>query len=118
MIERTRMFSENPSTPGRSAQAPRTIRSISTPACDAAYSARITASSSSAFIFAMIRAGLPSRAWRASRRIAKSRRSCIVNGASSRCFSRLALARLVMCRNTSLTSAQISGLAVSSPKSV
>ena len=44
---------------------------------------------------------------RASRRISSSTRPCIVNGASSRCFSRAAFARLVMCRNTSLTSAQI-----------
>ena len=49
-------------TPGRSAHAPRTIRSIFTPACDASYSARITASSINAFILAVIRAGLPSRA--------------------------------------------------------
>ncbi len=36
------MLSETPLTPGRSAQAPRTIRSIFTPACEAAYSALIT----------------------------------------------------------------------------
>ena len=66
-IERTRMFSDTPATPGRSAHAPRTIKSISTPACDAAYSARITPSSSSAFILAMMRAGFPLRALRVSR---------------------------------------------------
>ena len=54
------MFSDSPVTPGRSAQAPRTMRSIVTPACEAAYSARITASSVSAFILALMRAGLPS----------------------------------------------------------
>ena len=36
---RTRMRSLTPRTPGRSAQMPRTIRSISTPACEARYSA-------------------------------------------------------------------------------
>ena len=39
------MLSETPLTPGRSAHAPRTIRSILTPACEAAYRALITASS-------------------------------------------------------------------------
>ena len=31
------MFSDSPGTPGRSAHGPRTIRSISTPACEASY---------------------------------------------------------------------------------
>ena len=35
------MFSDSPGTPGRKVHAPRTIRSILTPSCDAAYSARI-----------------------------------------------------------------------------
>ena len=35
------MLSETPGTPGRRVHAPRTIRSICTPACEAAYSARI-----------------------------------------------------------------------------
>ena len=47
-----------------------------------------------------------------------STRRCIVNGASSSRFMRAALARLVMCRKTSFTSAQMSGSAVSRPKSV
>ena len=34
-IERTRMFSLSPGTPGRSAQIPRTTTSTGTPACDA-----------------------------------------------------------------------------------
>ena len=72
-----------------------------TPACEAAYSARITPSSSSAFILATMRAGLPARACAVSRRIISITRRCIVNGASSRCRSRPAFARLVMCRNTS-----------------
>ena len=62
MIERTRMFSDSPAMPGRSAHTPRTIRSIFTPACEASYSASIISGSSSAFILAMMRAGLPSRA--------------------------------------------------------
>ena len=56
------MFSDSPAIPGRSAQTPRTMRSIFTPACDASYSASMVSGSSSAFILAMIRAGLPSRA--------------------------------------------------------
>ena len=36
MMERTRMFSDMPGTPGRSVHMPRTIKSILTPACDAA----------------------------------------------------------------------------------
>ena len=35
MIERTVMFSDTPGTPGRSAQMPRTMRSMRTPAADA-----------------------------------------------------------------------------------
>ena len=41
--------------PGRSAQMPRTIRSICTPAIEARYSAWITCGSTSEFIFAMMR---------------------------------------------------------------
>ncbi len=33
--ERTRMFSDSPGTPGRSAQMPRTHTSTGTPACEA-----------------------------------------------------------------------------------
>ena len=117
-IERTRMFSDSPGTPGRSAHAPRTMRSISTPACDAAYSARITPSSRSAFILATMRAGLPcARVPRFApdhlhhAPVHRERREQQAPHAPGR-------ARLVMCRNTSLTSAQIAGSAVSSPKSV
>jgi hypothetical protein len=56
MMERTRMFSDSPGTPGRSMQTPRTIRSISTPACEASYSASITSGSTSEFILATMRA--------------------------------------------------------------
>ena len=56
------MFSETPGMPGRSAQMPRTIRSICTPAREARYSASMTCGSTSAFIFAMMRAGRPARA--------------------------------------------------------
>ena len=56
------MFSETPGTPGRSAQMPRTIRSIFTPAIDARYSAWMICGSISAFILAMMRAGRPARA--------------------------------------------------------
>ncbi len=57
---------------------PRTIRSIRTPAPLASYSSSIRRRSASPFIFAMIRAGRPARAWLASRRIrstSPSRRS-------------------------------------------
>ena len=55
------MFSDTPGTPGRSAHTPRTMRSIFTPACEARYSAWITAGSVRALSLAMMRAGLPSR---------------------------------------------------------
>ncbi len=57
---------------------PRTIRSIGTPASLAAYSSSIRRRSTRPFIFAMIRAGRPARAWSASRRMrstSPSRRS-------------------------------------------
>ena len=44
------MFSLTPGTPGRRQQMPRTIRSICTPACEARYSASITAGSTRRFI--------------------------------------------------------------------
>src|SRR6266550_517439 len=52
----TRIRSLTPGIPGRRQQMPRTMRSISTPACDAAYNASIASTSTNAFIFAMIRA--------------------------------------------------------------
>ena len=61
------MLSLTPFTPGLKQQTPRTIRSISTPACDARYKARITRGSTSAFILATMRAGRPSRACTSSR---------------------------------------------------
>jgi microcompartment protein CcmK/EutM len=70
MIERTRMFSDSPGTPGRSAQTPRTIRSIFTPACEASYRALMTSGSSSEFILAMMRPLPPARAVSASAWIA------------------------------------------------
>ena len=63
-IERTWMFSDSPGTPGRSEQAPRTIRSIFTPSPEAAYRARITDSSTSALTLTMMRPGLPAAAIR------------------------------------------------------
>ncbi len=41
-MERTRMWSDSPGTPGRRQQRPRTTRSTETPACDARYRASIT----------------------------------------------------------------------------
>ena len=59
MIERMRMFSVRPGTPGARQQKPRTIRSIGTPACEARDSSAHISGSSSWFIFATIRAGRP-----------------------------------------------------------
>ena len=62
MMERTRMFSERPGTPGRRVHMPRTIKSICTPARLASYRARMMPGSISEFILAMMRAGRPARA--------------------------------------------------------
>ena len=67
------------------------MRSIFTPACEAAYSSSMICGSSSAFILAMMRAGLPSAACFASLRIAATMRLCSVNGDCHTCFM---LARL------------------------
>ena len=61
MIERMRMFSVWPGTPGRRQQNPRMIRSIGTPALDASHRASIISGSSSWFILATMRAGFPAR---------------------------------------------------------
>ncbi len=66
---RTRMRSLMPRMPGFSEQMPRTIRSTCTPACEARYNSCTTFLSSSEFTLAMMRAGLPARAWSASRAI-------------------------------------------------
>ena len=55
ITDRTRMFSDNPGTPGRRQQMPRTTRSISTPACDAAYNRSIDSGSTRLFIFMVMR---------------------------------------------------------------
>ena len=112
------MFSESPLTPGRSEHAPRTIRSIRTPAPEASYSALMVASSTSALTLAITRAGLPARARRASFAIAARLRWCSVNGASHKCLRRSTRVRLVRCMNTFSTSVQIPECAVSKPKSV
>ena len=74
--------------------------------------------SSSAFIFAMIFAGLPAAAIAASAWIASTTFACSVNGACQRCLSALAVPRPVSCLKISATSAPISSFAVSKPKSV
>jgi len=55
---RTRTFSDRPGTPGRRAQIARTLRSISTPAPEAAYSASMTSSSTRPLSFHVIRPGV------------------------------------------------------------
>ena len=56
------MRSDTPGTPGRRQHTPRTMRSISTPAREARYSAWMMVGSVSALSLAMMRAGLPARA--------------------------------------------------------
>ena len=51
------MLSLTPGTPGRSRQMPRTISSISTPAWEAAYRARMQAASTREFICMVMRPG-------------------------------------------------------------
>ena len=80
---RTLMPSLTPRIPGFSEQMPRTISSISTPAWLARYSSCTTFWSSSEFTFATIRAGLPARAWSASRAIRLATRSAKSTGATS-----------------------------------
>ena len=82
ITERTRIFALSPLIPGRSAHIPRIIRSISTPAHDASYSASIVSRSSSAFILAMIAAGFPALAFAVSRRISPSTSSASPIGAT------------------------------------
>ncbi|MNT45645.1 hypothetical protein D3C72_1822410 [compost metagenome] len=94
------------------------IRLILTPAWLARYSAWITCGSSSAFILAMICAGLPACAWAISRSMALMIMLCSVNGDWYRCFSSPARPRPVICTNRSLTSLTMSSLQVSRPKSV
>ena len=68
-IERTRMVSDRPGTPGRSEQMPRISSSTGTPAADASYSASMIRSSTSELSLNRMPDGLPSAACRASRRI-------------------------------------------------
>jgi hypothetical protein len=56
------MLSDTPGTPGRRQQAPRTIRSIFTPALRGLVQRADHLGSLSAFILAMMRPGLPARA--------------------------------------------------------
>ncbi len=112
------MFSLTPGMPGRSVQAPRTIRSIDTPAWEARYSARITAGSLRAFILAMMRPGRPSRACVASRLIRRSSPRCRVKGDCIICWSRGGGDRPDSCWKICCTSPATCGCAVISPMSV
>ena len=89
---RTRIVSDSPGTPGRSAQMPRTTRSIGTPARLASYSASM--SSSSTMLLALMRMpdGRPARACSASAPIRSIRPSRTLCGATSR--SRYSVCRL------------------------
>src|SRR5450755_4506703 len=98
MIERTWIFSEMPGMPGRRQQTPRTIRSIRTPAAEARYSAWMIVTSVSAFSFATMRAGLPARAWSASRSTFAISARCRLKGACSSLRRRGTRVRPVSCR--------------------
>src|SRR5882724_8129120 len=78
--ERTRILSEMPGTPGLIVQAPRTIRSMRTPAHEALYRSSTTLGSFSAFILAMMRAGFPVCAYPISRSILCMMLLCRLNG--------------------------------------
>ncbi len=82
MIERMRMFSVWPGTPGRRQQNPRMIRSMGTPAFEASHKASIMSGSSSWFILAMMRAGCPRRLLSISRWISSRSRGRMVIGAT------------------------------------
>ena len=58
----TRMFSDNPWTPGRRQHMPRTTKSTPTPPCETRKSEPIMRASTREFIFAQIPAGLPAQA--------------------------------------------------------
>ena len=96
-VDRTRMFVETPLIPGRSAQIPRTIRSIFTPACEASYRARMTCGSINEFILAITRAGLPAFAFSTSAPMCSITVSCNVNGACSIFLSLPALPIVASC---------------------
>ncbi len=80
MMERTRMFSDKPFTPGRKVHIPRTIKSICTPAALARYRASMTVGSMSEFILAVIRVGLLAFACSVSRAMRSITILCRVNG--------------------------------------
>jgi len=77
---RTVMFSLIPATPGRRQQIPRMIKSIFTPACDAAYRASMISRSTREFILAMMRAGFSPRALSRSFLISAIIVSCVPKG--------------------------------------
>ena len=118
MMERTRMFSDSPGTPGRSAHTPRTMRSILTPAAEASYSAAMIWGRAARSSWPRPRRFFRRFACSVSRWMAASTWACRVKGDCHRCRSLPALPRLVSCMNTSFTSAQMSSSQVNRPKSV
>ena len=77
------MFSESPSTPGRSAHVDRAMTSIFAPACDAAQSSSTMSGSTRWFTLSLMRARSPSVAAAATARISRTRPLRRVNGATS-----------------------------------
>ena len=80
---RTRIVSDMPGTPGRTAQIPRTNKSMGTPACDARYSESMVGSSMIALHFIWMREGSPSRLRRACSSICSTRPARTRSGATS-----------------------------------
>ena len=117
-IERTRIPSLTPGTPGQSEQIPRIRRSTWTPAWAAPYSAATQAGSTSELSLRTIRAGLPARAWLASRSIIDRIQLRRFIGATIRRRKSRWRDRPVRTLNRSLTSAPSSGRHDSRPRSV
>ena len=91
--------------------------SIGTPAVEAVYSSSTTVGSTSAFTLSRIRAGAPSAAAAATRRISSTSRSRMVNGATSSLRNSCGRPKPVTWLKRSATSAEISSSAVKSPRS-
>ena len=96
MMERTRICSERPAIPGQK-QGPRTIEIDFDAGLRSLVQRANNLGSSSAFILAMIWAGLPCLARSVSRAIHLSKVVCKVNGDWSRCLSRPGCPREVSC---------------------
>ena len=109
MMERTRMLSVAPGTCGGSMQAPRTIRSICTPACPASTSAWIRTSSVMALLLITTRAYSPLRAAFLHESRCASMVCCSMKGAITSLFSCGRVLGLARWRKTASMSAVSTG---------